>query len=259
MTWRTPTRAELEWLLGPLDPAAARRIRREITCQEFRNVALRRIMMRRGIRALEPLIASFQVEPLLRRYERGEPTILVGWHLGPNWIALAAVRRLGLPVLASADRRELPPDATSGLARSRRAQRDGSAVAFLKEALAELEGGGIVMLQIDVRRGPLAPFLGRRAAVARGAAWLARQTGARLVPHTARFVGPWQVAWMCHEPRPEPDVPRDPAAPFEAAVLTDAVAFFENWVRAHPELLRVPTLRRIRPAGSPGGPPAADP
>lgn len=252
IAWRAPTVTELEAVLGPLGRQELHRIRREIARQEFRNVALRRLMARRGIGALEPLIESMHAEPLLRRHARGEPTILVGWHLGPNWVTSAALRRLGLPGLGGADRAVLPPDTTEGPVRNRRAQRDGSATAFLKEALRELEGGGIVLLHLDGRRGRPVPFLGRRALVGRGAAWLARRTGARLLPQTARFVGPWQIEWRCHAPRPEPVLPRDPAGPYEAAVLADAVGFFEDWTRANPELLRVPSLRRL-------GPPEASP
>jgi len=243
--WRVFTVGELEALLGALPPAELLDIRRNVAEQEFRNAALRRLLMARGVGAIEPLVVAVHAEPFLRQRETGVPTIVVGWHLGPSWGRSAALRRLGRPALCGAGRAELPPDASVGPVRHLRSQRDGSATAFLKAALAELEGGGVVALQLDGRRGIPMEFLGHRAMVGRGAGWLARRTGARLVPATGRFVGSWQIEWTFHEPLPEPAVPRDPVGPFERAVLQGAVTFFEAWARAHPELLRVPPFRRL--------------
>lgn len=246
--WRTPGEQELLALLGPLEPTTLGRIRREIASQEQRNHALRRLLARRGLAALDPLLAEVEAGPLLRELERGGRVLVVGWHQGPAWMGTAGLARLGLSSLSPTMRADRQRSAGKGSVRSFALARDGSDAAFLKAALSQLERGGGVEIHLDWKqeRGTPVEILGRKLPLAGGAVWLARRTGARLVPLTRRWLGrSARVAVTFHEPLPEPAVPRAAGRAFETALLETAARWFGAWLRANPGTLRVPRIRHL--------------
>jgi lauroyl/myristoyl acyltransferase len=245
-TWRSPRIAELRALLPALAPDELQRLRRAITEQEFRNLVLRRLIERRGAAVVVELLGAVDAGPLLRLREAGRPVVIVSWHHGPPWGSAAALRRLGLAGLCPTTRPLLPPGEADGPVRHWCVELGGPDAAFLKEALAELERGGVVSMNLDWRepRGIPVTLLGRRARVAPGAAWLARHAGARLVPATRRWSA-GRIEVRFHEPLAEPELPREPARAFEQALLQTAGAWFDAWLRANPETLRVRQLRGL--------------
>ncbi len=84
-------------------------------------------------------------------------------------------------------------------------------------------------------RGVTAPFFGRDVTIPAGAAWLARQSGAALVPAAALRADPWR-----YEARILADFSVDTTrTPDEQADLrrltADALAIHERWIRRCPE------------------------
>jgi lauroyl/myristoyl acyltransferase len=130
--------------------------------------------------------------------------------------------------------------------RFHRLRRDLSDARFLLEAREALARGEIVGLNLDWRqaRGALVTVLGRRMPLAGGALWLARTTGARLVPVTRRWLGATGgVEVTFHEPLPEPRASREDAPLFERELADAAGAFFDGHLRREPGTLRLPRLR----------------
>jgi len=107
-------------------------------------------------------------------------------------------------------------------------------------------------------------FLGGRLRLGKGAASLARMSGALIVPVTTCWAegSTSRVEVSFHAPLPEPQVPRKARAEYEHALLSLAAGWFERYLRQHPERLRVlfteVWLGRSGGAAAPGdGGPAA--
>jgi lauroyl/myristoyl acyltransferase len=243
----SPAREELAGVL-PLEQARrTHRIRREIAAQELRNRALMALANRRGPEVLAERVDVVGADALLRLRGAGAPVVLVMCRIGAFRAIPAALARLGLPTLMAVTSLPRRPQADD-IVRSALALPGVDGTAFLKRALAELRRGGLVALVVDGERGadPVhAPCLGRRGRLQRGAATLARLTGAQLLPVTSRWIGTSSRAEVAfHAPLPSPSAPPATAG-FESELLESMAGFFDAHVRAHPGTLRLVKLREL--------------
>ncbi len=238
-----PVADEVRSVFPDLDPASVEQVRREISALEFRNASLQRLLLRKGLDILPPLL-RVRAEPLLDLLESNTPAIVVSWHMGP-WLASSmAFEQLGVPVLFVVDR-----------ARERRTgpleyfKLDGELPArFLKRALHRLTEGGVVGMAVDAPLGTLSPvsFLGCEIELPRGSAVLARMSGARLVPVAHRWIGrTGAIEVVFHEPIPEPMAPRTDPDAYEEALLTATHRWFEDYLRTNPGNIRLNQLHEF--------------
>jgi SAM-dependent methyltransferase len=159
-----------------------------------------------------------------------------------------ALRALGVPALFAVARWNREPDSDHDVVRYARLQTSADEARFLKRAHRALADGRIVGVNLDVVRagGEDGFFLGRRIRVGRGAAALARLTGARLVPVTRRFLGmSGRIEVTFHEPIADGDLDRASGMAFDGALLTRATAWFEAQARNHPGSLRRDRLESL--------------
>ncbi len=248
--FHTPTAEMLTALLGELPPARIRFLQGEIAAAEFCNTASRRVLAERGTLALLDRVGRIEADPLLRRVGAGERVFTVGWHQGPTRGAVLALVRLGLPALVAATRGG-NADLEGSPVRFHRMQGELAQARFLVEARDRIDRGSLVHMNVDWWRGEGEPtrFFGRSLRLASGAGWLARQTKARIVPVTRRWRGrSGRIDVEFHEPLPEPDVSREDASAFEAAVRQSIASWFEAWLRENPETFRLTRLKRYAKA-----------
>jgi lauroyl/myristoyl acyltransferase len=243
----SPSRAELAEVLPAEHRARARRIQREIAAQELRNRALSALANRRGPEVLADRVEVVGGERLLRLSRGGAPLVLAMCRVGAFRAVPAALARLGLPTLmavTSLPRRPQPDDRVE----SALALPGVEGLEFLRRALGVLRRGGAVAVVVDGERGadPTdAPCLGRRSRLQRGAATLARRTGARVVPVTARWLGSSSRAEVAfHAALPQPSAPAT-SAEFERELVARLGAFFDAHVRQYPGTLRLVKLREL--------------
>ena len=169
----------------------------------------------------------------------------VSWHQGPTRAHAGALRRLGVRALLATTNEDPPTPEDAGPVRFHRIRRDLSDARFLMKAREALARGELVGLNLDWRqaRGAEVTVLGRRIALAGGALWLARTTGARLVPVTRRWRGrTGGIEVTFHEPLAEPRASREDAPAFEAGLAAAAAAFFDGHLRKEPGTLRLSRL-----------------
>ncbi len=169
------------------------------------------------------------------------PAILPFWHFGPHLMLTIAFRHIGVPVLVIS--RAEPtlwtnaPDLLSMRIDVAGAGPQQAATA-LRRSLQHLKKGGKVAIAIDGRLGAnlvKVPFLGRQLVVARGAAGLARLTGAPIIPCTMQWTGNgWDMAIRVFDEVPYPDVPPTDTGEFERSILTSIVRRFESYGRQYP-------------------------
>ncbi len=242
----TPSTSELTALLGDMPRRDLARIRREIGALERLNQALFMLIESRGIEPLLPLVRVSGAEHLARLRREGTGAILADWHVGVPLAHLAALSKFRVPTIALALNAQIPaseplPDSIRFLVGS------GECSSFLVEALQQLRTGGVVLIGVNGFLGEAfaeVPFLGRKTRVGRGAGALARLSGARILPVTcswARSGVPIDVVF--HEPLPRPCLTKKEKTAFEDALLAATARWFENYVRAHPEQLRLWWLR----------------
>jgi hypothetical protein len=122
------------------------------------------------------------------------------------------------------------------------------ATRFLHEALKLLQSGGLPVVGL----GPKAPqphripFLGRSIPVPIGAGYLASRAGVRLMPVTATWAGlSPHINLTLHDPIPEPARGTLSQTDWEVEVVRAAIAWFGDYLRAHPEDLRPVNLRHL--------------
>ena len=235
-----PSLKDLSAVLGKLEPRLARRLRRELASLEYCNRTLRHLIRNKGIRSVLPLL-RVHAEPLERLLSQNTPVIVVGWHLGPSRHLMATLHTLDRKALLAVRRSALALEQFDQL-EVRALDGDGLPTAFLRRAVDVLKTGGIVGMAVDGGEGARHParFLGQPKEIGRGAAGLARITGARLMPLTARWIGHsglWET--QLHPPLPEPHVDRKQAALFEAELLNSTVNWFDDFARRNPGLIRL--------------------
>ena len=235
-----------------------------IAAQERRNALLFLLVAQRSIQALWPLVSVRDAGGL--EAVRGGPTVLVLWHAGVPLVEIPAVAKVGVPAVIPEPANPYHP-VPSVRFYNIHASREGR-LQFLKHGLEHLrKGTGPVLFFLDRPVGDSGievEFLGGRLRLGKGAASLARMSGARVVPVTSCWAegSASRVEVVFHPPLPEPDVPRKARAEYEHAVLSQAAGWFERYLREHPERLRVlfseDWLGRSGGAAAPGdGGPAA--
>jgi hypothetical protein len=235
-----PSLDELSAVFGELEPRRAGRIRRELASHDHYNRTLKYLIRKRGIQSVLPLL-RVQSEPLERLLSENIPVVVIGWHLGPYCHLMAGLHTLGRKALLAALKPNKVPEKIGRL-EVRALEGGGLQAGFLRRAVEVLKTGGIVAMAVD---GPLgashsARYLDQPIQIGRGAASLARITGARLMPVTARWVGHsgrWEIRF--HPALPEPQVDRKQADLFEAKLLDATVGWFDDFTRRNPGLVRL--------------------
>jgi hypothetical protein len=223
-----PPRAVAD-LLG-VPPARAARLARRIAAQEARN---------RAVMALRAAGHGDRLRPLVR-WATGPatvaaPAILVSFHVG----ALPALG-LGLDELPvgwlAAGCGELEPAALEGGGGDGVQRR----TALLARRLEHLRAGGIVVLAADGELGGAVPIqcLGRPLPLRRGTLFLARESGAPVVP----LVALWRRGRVELQHSADDRLAAGADEEQLAAALGD---WLSQLLRAHPEQLTVGLLRRL--------------
>lgn len=237
--------ADLEELLGEVDGRTLRRLQRRIAAGELRNRAVMYLLHHGGPDKLAPLVRARGAEAFQSLRDEKLPVAVICWHLGVVRAEKAALHSLGHPILGALNRP--PPGPAPGFRWLLAADR-ASGSRFLMEALKEVERGGVPILTLD-GPGPSSsrvPFLGRSLPIPGGAAYLARRTGARVVPATSRWVGlSPRIEVVLHEPLPLPA--RGAMAPdeWEHEAVSVAAQWFADHVSRHSEDLRPVNVRNM--------------
>jgi lauroyl/myristoyl acyltransferase len=245
----------IEEVLGPLPPAERALITGKIALNEYRNICLDRVRELGGFAAIAELVQCPEAHKLQALHTNRQPAILAFAHLGPRFAGGPALHRIGVP--AAIFIRALGPDASqdSRAFASRLPGMEylevGASVedgAFhMKRALQRLRGGGIVAMAFDLDvsgKARLAgQYLRRRISVARGPALLARLSGAPIIPIVPAFL----PSGLGIELRIGDLIPRPLAGPTDVAALEQALIqgvlhWFEAYVRAAPEQMRIRQL-----------------
>jgi lauroyl/myristoyl acyltransferase len=102
-------------------------------------------------------------------------------------------------------------------------------------------------MSLDAAFGSTEPtsFLGGSIPIPRGAAALARLSGAAVLPATSRWSERgYGIEMEVHPPLPEPDLPREDRDAWERAMTEGAVRWFEDFLRLHPDTVRLKELGR---------------
>lgn len=235
-----PSLDELSALFGELEPRRAGRIRRELASLDHCNRTLRYLIRKRGIHSVLPLMCV-RSEPIERLLSENIPVIAVGWHLGPYFHLMTGLHALGRDALLAVLRSDQTPEEFSRI-EVRALDEEALLAGFLRRAVDVLKAGGIVGVAMDGRLGAghSTRYLGQPIQIGRGAASLARITGARLVPVTARWLGHsgrWEVRF--HPALPESRADRKQAALFEEQLLNATVGWFDDFTRRNPGLVRL--------------------
>lgn len=242
---RCPTPEMVQKIWKERSPEEVERLRREMARQEFRNRTLRRIFRTRGVAAVAERV-SVEAAPLQEVLASGRGAIAVAWHMGPSRAHSLALKSLGYPVLYATFAGPAGEETLEGLPYF---ELKGGAfyASFLKSAVDRLREGGIVGMALDSNFGATEPmsFLGGTLPTPRGAAALARITGAPVLPTTSRWSRRGaRLEVEFHPALPEPDIDRRDRDGWERAMMESALRFFEDWLRAHPETVRLKELRR---------------
>lgn len=218
----------------------------QIGFNAIRNALLMKIACMPG--AYELNIHSPDDENALALHGLEGPAILAFWHFGPVNMLPLGLRRVG--VTAQIFTRATPTrwTATEDFARMRLSLHDPKrSVSALRRALQHLKGGGKVAVAIDGSMGKRdidLPFLGRRFAVSRGAAGLARLTGAPVIPCTMQWEPKgWDMAVRVFRPLPRPST--DDQDAFERELLVSAGQCFEAYAREHPNQFKIDQLKDL--------------
>lgn len=240
----------VEGLLG-LPPGRARAVARRVASREFRGRALRRLILHDGIHRVAGLVLPDAIRRLRAACAR-RPLILLAWHVGPPSGVPAALVGAGVPALVITQGALLQGSPLLEVV----PRKDGAAADayFLKRAVERLRAGGVLALapQGGGARAVEVRLLGRRARLRRGAAMLARTTGAPLLPIVSRWArGATAIDLVIGEPLPRP-VTDDPVA-FERRILQSAADWVEARMRRSPEEIRVLALRWLAECPLAGG------
>jgi lauroyl/myristoyl acyltransferase len=237
--------AELEELLGEIDPRTRRRLQRRIAAGELRNRALAYLLHHDGPEKLIPRIRICGDRAFRSLLDDRVPVVVLYWHQGVPRSVETALHSLGHPILAAIDHRPPGPDpGYRWLLASDRPSRSR----YLMEALKAVRDGGVPVFALD-GPGPESQrfeFLGRSLPIPGGAGLLAGRGGARLVPASSRWLGlSSRLEVTLHEPLPEPARGARGQEDWEREIVARAVAWSEEHIRAHPENLRPVSVRHM--------------
>jgi lauroyl/myristoyl acyltransferase len=234
-------------LFGPLSVRARVELTRQIAATELRNRSLTRLIRLAGLGSVARLLRCVDVRSLQEARATGRGTLAITWHYGAKAALGPAFRHLGMSALLfTRSPRELPVPAGEGARLDFLVVGDPrDRVAHLTRALRHLAAGGLVGIAVDGQQGAATlevPFLGRRYTVTRGPAVLARLTGAPMVPVLARWARDGAIEVRSFEPLAVPPAGALDAEAWDRVVLTGAMQFFEQVIRAEPDQLRAALL-----------------
>ncbi|HUO84637.1 MAG TPA: lysophospholipid acyltransferase family protein [Thermoanaerobaculia bacterium] len=210
-----------------------RDIASEIAAESFRVLVIG--MVGRG-RTMTRLLDPAGIDHLSAAVTTQGGAVLLTWHFGsPVALSFAAEQ---LPIKVRSFRMKVMPELTSALVTKMKPQ---GRAATLLEAVRWVRGGGVVGFAPDAPDGTrpvLCPFLGRLVPVQHGAAFIARITGAPLVPALAVWNPRRRIVEIdCSPPVPFADLdPRDPQA-FDEELTRRIAAHFEAKARERPWLV----------------------
>ena len=240
------------------DRAERVRIASQISTHQAMAALVRRVRDQRGDAWLEALVTPRDATAFMALRRTRRPTIVVSWHAGSSAGLITGLARLEREAAAAAPDASAPTTPVSsppplivrfGPGRTPPgwaqvvADRDPVARGkALQVALKTLRAGGLVVLVLDAARlraeppHPNIPFLGRMVRTSPGPAWLARLSGATVVPALAVWRG---------SPSPHVDLAFGPAIGHPDVHATDPdlahtraiYAWFEAAVRADPSTL----------------------
>lgn len=182
-----PAAPEVRAVFGERPDHPAERVARDMVRFAYRERWIRRLVELDGIEALGPFLAWRPGARARLEGAAASGAILFGFHVRPSFAIDAALAARGAPaviVRARADYR--PPPGIELAITEGEAWRPTHA---LKLAADRLRAGTLVAIAVTGHCGSAAEatVLGRRARFGRGAASLARLTGAPLVPITAHW------------------------------------------------------------------------
>jgi lauroyl/myristoyl acyltransferase len=239
-----PSAADVGSLLPDLPPRRLRRIAREIRAHTFKNVDLVTVLNHAGLESIFPVVRCRGGDFLREMHARGQPAILISWHIGAHFYTIVAgLHRLGVPAhfLGQDFGKRLPPG--FGILPPGKTLMDRAL--SVRRALQHLRQGGALVIALDGADGDStfqASFMGRQVCLRRGPALLARLSGAPLIP----IIQSWEswsgaVTLEIHKPLPHAHFSGDKDS-FDSALLTAAMSWFEAYLRASPERLSLGKL-----------------
>lgn len=245
---RWPATGEVHALFPHLGRAAAVLVAARIGALEARNRVQVRCIARAGLAPLRPLVSVADSLLTLRG-----PGILATFHVGATHTLGPALERLAQPVLAlrlgslAAARPPVEMITTEGGEQQR--------AAVFHRAKLQLEGGGFVVMAVDVVRGACVEVtcLGRSLRLARGAFALSVLSGAPIVPLVSR----WSRRGI-HVVADEPLRPMQGAihaagpTGSEQALADAAAAWLEHYLLDAPSELSLSLLRGLLCPFDPG-------
>ncbi len=231
-------------------PPEVAEVAKRITLNAIKNACWKSVMETPGLSEATILAPDRDAIATLRA-ELG-PAILAFWHFGPVNMLTIAFRHIRVPVLAIA--RTTPTQWTDApdLLKMRISVLNASPremVTAVRRCLQHLKQGGKVAIAVDgsLRKDDIkVPFLGHQFAVGRGAAGLARLSGAPVIPCTMHWERTgWAMAIRIFEPLALPSVPADDAEEYEHAVLAALARRFEAHGRRYPGQFKIDQLAEL--------------
>lgn len=260
----TTTDRELDHHLASLfpdrDPVARSRLTSGIQTHDTLAILTRRLRESLGDAWLEALVRPRDQGAFVALREAQRPTIVLSWHTGSSAGLVTGLARLEREVAAAAPRapRVTPPlvlryelgrvpDGWAQVAADHDPIARGKT---LHLALKTLRSGSLVVILLDAMRPnpdyphPSVAFIGRAVRTSPGPAWLARMSGATLVPaHATWRLDRAPYVDLAFGP---PITHPDPHAPDPDLAHTRALyAYFESQLRADPSTLWPKSLRHL--------------
>ena len=210
-----------------------------------------------GLDSVKKLIHCPDAERLKEMHQNRQPAIFVFSHFGPRYAIVPAFQQVGVPVAMFQG--ALSPPLTMADVEQFAAQLPGMEIYWisdpntnraihLKKAVERLQRGELVAIAIDGDHGDIrteAEFFGHRIQVARGAAVLARLTGAPLIPITVTWSEGWSMEFRVHDAIAKPENVPPNSGEFDLALTHGAIRFFDTFIRKAPEQLRLNKLAKL--------------
>jgi lauroyl/myristoyl acyltransferase len=225
-------------------------VTRQIGLNAIRNACLKTIASIPGPWQARIRCPDREATAALRAHQG--PAILAYWHFGPVNLITLGLRRIDVSAMVITRAAPTHWTTTPELAKMRLTVSEDDpqrSVTALRKSLAHLRRGGKVAVAIDGslgKRDVLVPFLGRQFAVSRGAAGLARLTGAPIIPCTMQWErGDWSMAIRVFDALPLPPSSREDPEAFERAIMRAAVRCFEGYSRRHPSQFKIDQIAEI--------------
>jgi lauroyl/myristoyl acyltransferase len=247
-----PAPHEVGAVFSGMSPARQQEVARAIAGRRFANAMLRLVLERVGTDAFARRVRCEGEEHLLDLTRRRQPVLLVPWHCGPLHAISPALIKLGVPALVMRARAPrfgpgrgieyLYPGHYDDAARAR----------VLKRGVEWLRAGGAMVMLTGLPTPPFerlpGPYrlFGRAVQLLMGPAALARLGAAQIIPVTPRWVeGEIVVRFAAPLALPAKGPERGTEAEFDREVLGLLAAWWERYLREHPEELWLFSLREI--------------